>query len=249
MIDVLDKGATKRLPCPCIDYRQARIRSLTVRVTPSSDMAKRGGRIVIAIVPLSLAEAISLNQGTLPIQQLDFALLLQMPGATVSAANRTVTKTWKPKTSDIGHEFREIGSVVTPTAAQPSPTGGIAVALVYLGYQDMAGSKPDPTTLYSPEEATFNVDVSGMVDLREYGTSFIRKHPKVVFSSDSVGVIHPDNLVPVSHSLADLEISSQTIILPDRLVSEEMRCAFPGQCISEVSDFSDMRIESPDPKP
>lgn len=243
-VDVFDdQGKTFTLSCPCVDYRQARLRQMTVRFTPSSDLAKRGGRVCIAIVPLSLAEAEKLVAGTSSVQQVDFSLLLQMPGATVAPASRVVSKSWKPKTSDLGHEFRECGSSVTPTFKVQAPAGGLPICLVYLGYQDMAGSKPDPTVLYSPEEATFNIDISGAVDLREYGTSYIRRNPKQLFNTATVGVIHPDRLIPTDYPVSGLVISSERIVLSDSLVGEDLRVAFQRQGGgSSISGFSNLEV-------
>lgn len=245
-INVLDdKGAEITLSCPCIDYRQARLRQLCVRVTPSSDMAKRGGRICIAIVPLTLAEAEKAVAGTLVLTQLDFSLLIQMPGATLAPASRPVSKIWRPKSSDLGHEFRECGDSVTPTFRKQTPNGGYPVCLVYIGFQDMAGSKPDASVLYSPEEATFNVDMSGAVDLREYGTSYIRKYPRVLFNSSSVGVVHPDNLRPVDYQLQDLSRVGDCLALPDSVLCSDLKAAFGSHEPATLSGFSDLGIGSP----
>lgn len=245
-INVLDdKGAEITLSCPCIDYRQARLRQLCVKITPSSDLAKRGGRICIAVVPLTLAEAEKAAAGTLVLAQLDFSLLIQMPGATLAPASRPVSKVWRPKSSDLAHEFRECGESVTPTFKKQSPTGGLPVCLVYIGYQDMAGSKPDASVLYSPEEATFNVDLSGSVDLREFGTSYIRKYPRAMFNTNSVGVIHPDNLNPVDYQLQDLSYVGDCLALPDSVLRSDLKAAFGNHGPPTLSGFSDLAVGSP----
>lgn len=225
-VSVFDKdGKAVDIAAPALDYRQAKLRNVTVKVTPSSELAKRGGRICVAIVPLTLKEAEKIVGKLIPIQQLDFSLLVQMPGAIVASASKSVTHTWRPKSSDLGKGFLECGTTTTPTYAEQNPSQGLPVCMVYFGYQDMACSKPDASQMYAPEEAMFNVDISGMVDLREYGTSYIRKAPTCVFSSDSVGIIHPDKLIPTDFPVACLSYRNGVITLDDEFVTEEMKRA------------------------
>lgn len=238
-LTVFDKdGKTVDIVCPTLDYRQARVRSMTVKVTPSSELAKRGGRICVAVVPLTLKEAEKIVDGRIPIQQLDFSLLVQTPGAIVKPASRAITHTWRPKSSDLGKEFLECGTTTTPTYAQQSPSKGLPVCMVYFGYQDMACSKPDASQMYAPEEAMFNVDISGMVDLREYGTSYIRKAPTCVFSSDNIGVVHPDRLIPADFPLSCFSQRNGLTYLDDVFVTDEIKLSCREQDACPASSSS-----------
>lgn len=190
---------------PCIDYRQGRLRRLTVRVTPSSELAKRGGRLTLALVPVTLTEAVALGDKSYNLESISFEYLMQMPGAVTVPASRPVSKTWTPKPADYGFGFKTIGQMTAPSKEKPSVNGGDPVCFVYLGYQDMASSNAEIKELYSPEVASFNVDLSGEVALREFGRSYIRETCQNLMNAESVAVSLPGSRDRISVPASSIE--------------------------------------------
>lgn len=163
---------------PTIDYRQGKINTLTVKVTPGSELSRRAGRVSVAIAPLTLDVAQTCATDEKKIVTPTFEQLLLMPGAVTAPFGPVISQTWRPHQSDLGQQFTTLGQANKPDKDKPDYiVGGVPVLAVYVGYQDMAASTADPSALYAPEEALFNVDISGSLHLKQWGTSWIRARP------------------------------------------------------------------------
>lgn len=181
---------------PILDYKQARISMLSIRVTPGAELARRGGRVAIAVVPLTAQEvewyrptnAFGSNWRTK--DSVPFDTIVQLPGATIAPASAPMTVTWRPKTTDYGFRFLQMGVPDAPSLAEASQAsrGGDPVVKIFIGYRDFASSKPDPTTTYAPEEAMIHLDIRGHVQLTENRRVYIRPYPPRVSDTSSVAL-------------------------------------------------------------
>jgi len=185
---------------PSLDYRQGKVNTLSVKLTCGSELAKRAGRVTLALYPLSATEAAAYQQDKSSLVVPTYDELLLMPGAVTAPLGTVVSRTWSPKSCDYGHLINSLGQVSAPTAKDGSDLkGGAPVVVVCVGYQDMAASTADPSALYAPEEALFNVDVSANVNLRDWGTVYTRSLP-ISGPSDTVSCELAGSRIPIPTS-------------------------------------------------
>lgn len=165
---------------PTIDYQQGKITRFTVKLTAGSEASRRAGRVSMALSSLTRGLASRYREDATRIKVPTFDQLVLMPGAITAPFGPTLTQSWVPSVSDVGGTFTAIGQDWKPQPTDPSAEyGGEPVVALYVGYQDFACSTADPSALYAPEEALFNVDISGYLHLKQWGSSWIRARPHV----------------------------------------------------------------------
>lgn len=161
---------------PTVDYQQGKFDRLVIKLTAGSELAKRAGRVSMAITPLTLEAAVAVEEKK--IKTPSFDQLVLMPGAVTAPLGPTLTLVYVPKAGEFGSSYSTLGQPDMPNKDKPDTiTGGLNVLALHVGYQDFAASTADPSVLYAPEEALFNVDVSGAVSLKQWGTTWIRGRP------------------------------------------------------------------------
>jgi len=169
-------------------YRQVKVHTVHVRITPGSVLKERAGRISAVIIPLTWAESVKIQQGSLSdYESYQFLDIVKMPGAVTSEANRPVSLNWTPRQHEWGSEWLRVGQQETPSVGE-IPPGGLAIAVLLVGYQDLASPKPDVDKMYSADEALYNADVRASVSCREYGDSWLRPVHRTLLDPDKVAV-------------------------------------------------------------
>lgn len=236
---------------PQVDYRQGKIDSLTVKITVGAENSKRAGRICMAVVSLTESESDAFKAAKKGIPIPSFDQLLLYPGAVTGPMTCGVlSRTWRPKSSDYGMSFKQIGQDVKP--GDSNPPGGSPVVAVYVGYQDMASSNATPSTLYAPEEALFNLDIHGTVHCREWGTSWIRKWP-ITMKTDDVTMCFGRERFELDSSLLTLNdkglltanLSSLPPVIRRMIKSPDVDWSTHQLVLPTDEDFEDGEILSP----
>lgn len=204
---------------PSLDYRQGKINNLVVKVTCGSEMAKRAGRVTLAIYPLIVSEAAEYQHDHTKLVVPSYDELLLMPGAVTAPMGVVVSRGWSPRPSDFGHMVNSLGQIAAPSKRDGSDMfGGLPVVVVCVGYQDFASSSADPSALYAPEEAMSNVDVSANVSLRDWGTVYTRSVP-ITGPNDTVNCYLASERFSVPTS--SFSCSQRGLVLPLSALSRE----------------------------
>jgi hypothetical protein len=199
---------------PSIPYKQGRIASLSVNITPSAELSKRGGTIAAALVPLTREESLAYHTSTpgrdisrrdmpvvlLPTEELAFANIIDLPGAIVKPTNSNVRIRYR--TSGFAAQFHRIGSEL-PKSLEDYKLflGGPFLFKLYVAYEDRASTSEDPTQLYSPEEAMLDIKLSADVKLTEFGDTYLRWIPAVTIDANTIAVTTPETLGKIAFSL------------------------------------------------
>lgn len=169
-------------------YRQVKVSRVHVRVTPGAILKERAGRVSAVIVPLTWAESDKIQRGNLDdYAAYKFLDIIKMPGAVTVEAPRPLNLTWTPRRADWGDEWLRVGQQETPSKGE-IPAGGRPIAVLLLGYQDLAAPKPVVDDMYSADEALYNVDIRASVSCREYGDSWLRPVHRTLQNPDMVSV-------------------------------------------------------------
>lgn len=164
------------------DYKQGRVMSFTVNVSPGAELAKRAGEYVVAIVLLSVEQSMLVVDPNYPPtdgkvylpDDISFEDAMQYPNAVVCPCDKPTQLT--VLTSGNAAEWHRIGHYIE-TADTASFPGGPPIAKLVLGYRDMSSSRPDASFLYTPEESILQVEITSKMAFREPGKAFIRTSP------------------------------------------------------------------------
>lgn len=176
----------------CFDYCQGRCSEITVTITPGSELSKRAGRYVVAVVLISYDQAQRYlysvqDHRVLKLQEFTgFDSLLQYPGAISCAADKPTQISVRLS----GHSaaWHEVGSVSEPQDSS-NFSGGIPLVKILFGYRDVSASNANPKNLYSADEALIQMDVSARMSFREPGRRYIRTTPLKTLSDSTVSCI------------------------------------------------------------
>lgn len=164
------------------DYKQGRVASFTVTITPGTELARRAGEYVVAIVLLSIEQSTIVVDPNYPPKNgkvyipddVSFEDAMQYPNAVVCPCDKPTQIT--VATSGNAAEWHRIGHYIETDDTADFP-GGPPIAKLVIGYRDMSASKPDATFLYTPEEALLQVELTAKMAFREPGSAFIRTRP------------------------------------------------------------------------
>lgn len=203
-------------------YRQIKVRTVSARITPGAILKERAGRVSAVIIPLTWAESDKIQRGNLDdYASYRFLDIVKMPGARTVEAPRPITLSWTPHTADWGDEWLRVGQQETPSAGA-IPPGGRPIAVLLIGYQDLAAPKPTVDTLYSADEALYNVDIRASVSCREYGDSWLRPVHRTLQNPDTVSVsvvgAHGSWDVP----LDAFRVKGDTLLMAPEYVTDEV---------------------------
>lgn len=176
-----------------VSYNQARVSHFTFAISPGAELSRRAGRYVIAVVPLTSEQALRyVNAGVKDrickaTENVSFEQLVAYPGAVTCAADKPTRISFR--TTGYSGAWHEVGTFTKPTKSNISTlVGGYPLVKLLFAYQDMASASFTPSNLYSPDEALFQLDISGSIMLREPGEKFIREGPTMVQDTSSVNV-------------------------------------------------------------
>lgn len=164
------------------DYKQGRVSSFSISVTPGSELAKRAGEYVIAVVMLSIEQSSIVVDPNYPPTGgvvylpdiVSFEDAMQYPNAVVCPCDKPTQIT--VHTSGNAAEWHRIGHYIETADTADFP-GGPPIVKVVIGYRDMSASSPNAAYLYTPEEATLQVEMTAKMAFREPGSAFIRTRP------------------------------------------------------------------------
>lgn len=173
------------------DYKQGRVSAFTVTVSPSSELSRRAGEYVVAVVMLSIEQSTIVVDPQYPPKggkvylpdNVTFEEAMQYPNAVVCPCDKPTKIT--VETSGNAAEWHRIGHYVETEDTADFPGGPPIVKLV-IGYRDMSSSKPNATLLYTPEESMLQIEVTSKLHFREPGTCWIRTCPLRSMSEDTV---------------------------------------------------------------
>jgi hypothetical protein len=129
-----------------MDYKQARIKFLSIRIRPDAELARRGGRVAVAVVPLTEqkvqwyrpSRTYGANWKT--TDSVPFDQIVQLPGAVLSPASSPMSVGWRPKSTEYGFRVLQMGIPDTSNNAETrgASAGSDLVVEIYIGYRDFA---------------------------------------------------------------------------------------------------------------
>jgi hypothetical protein len=166
-------------------WRKARLNSLTVTVTPTSDMQGRGGILMMAVMPVTLEEAQQDAKSKINwCQQYSTPTsFMQLPNAIERSATRTCRVTYRPPAGTQSEEWMPIGIPgyqITDASHASAMTnwfrnddgavGAQPIVRIAMLYQDMAvsgaaGSTADVGPQYKANKGQFEMNCKADVSL------------------------------------------------------------------------------------
>lgn len=176
-----------------VGYTVAKVKYFKVVVTMMGAIGERAGRIAGLLVPLSREQSIEFrtkksenNTDNYPQESTSFEELTYLPGAVVAPASKGLTLKLYPSTP-FSRSPIEIGSFVTNSDA----LGGLPIAKLIVGYQDLASNEADPSTMYSLKEAVLSVEVQACMDLSlpSVNERYIRLSPPTLMARANLQVM------------------------------------------------------------
>lgn len=177
---------------PFIDYRQAIVRRISVRLTCGSPVSSRAGRFtacIINAVEEELADYMPSRKGS-PWRTIDtwsFMDVAQMPGAVVAPYGRAVALNWRPSADTYARRALQVGQRDVDGISASMIGGGKPVCRLIFGYQDFASTTSSIAGMYSPNELSPQISIRGTVELREQGRQYIRWSPPATMDTSTVG--------------------------------------------------------------
>jgi hypothetical protein len=203
-IDTITSSTSSNvLQFPKVDFKQATLQRISIRIAPSAEVAKRGGLIAAVLIPLTREESDQFEKNfpsrlvytdsaaVMPYDSFNFTQLQQFPGVVVRDASKPIliTKT----ASGFQAMCHAFGTRTRPNYNNPGAThGGPVLYKFCFGYSDLATYKPDPSERYRPEESTFHISISSVLHLSEPGKTWIRAQPYLVQNPNTVAVTTPE---------------------------------------------------------
>jgi hypothetical protein len=205
-------GPTVTLKTPFVDYKQAGVSVVQIKITPSAVIAQRGGQICAALVALTREESDAYVMGSeyqradlvseytaTPLESPSFVDIQQYPGSITKPASSSISIT--RRTKGFQAMKHRIGADNYINGVLGGTKGGPFLYKLYYGYSDMAASSGDAKQLYRAEEGMFNVSCSARVTLFECGRTFLRAFPVVTCLTNSVAICDGQGLGRVEHEL------------------------------------------------
>jgi hypothetical protein len=241
-----EKIVTKSANVPKINYRQAQLGRVSIRVSCSSELSKRAGQYCVALLPLSREESDAFVDGcerflperqalTKPEDRFTFVELQQFPRSVTKACDQSIVIHHKP--AGFTAMRHRIGYISRPNTTKDiaNQFGGPFLYKLLIGYSDMASNSSDPVGLYSADEALFNVEVSAKVDFKEPGGTFLRPRPFTAMDVGRLSVITPESCGKIVSEEAFDSLSIQDGVLQLSGVSQTLK--------QHIQQFASHRIQ------
>jgi hypothetical protein len=204
-LDTIRKtGSTVILQMPKVDFKQAKLARIHVRIAPSAEVSKRGGLVAAVLIPLTREESDQFQKNfpdrsvytdsaaVEPLDSYNFTQLQQFPNAVVRDASKPISISQHATGFQaMKHAF---GTQVKPDYDFPGKThGGPVLYKLCIGYSDLATYKADPSERYRPEESTFHISINSVLHLSEPGATWIRAQPYLAQSASYAAVTTPES--------------------------------------------------------
>lgn len=224
----------------CFDYCQGKCSSVTVTITPGSELSKRAGRYVVAIVLLTREQALRYlsevadHRVVKDTEYVGFDTLLQYPGAISCPADKPTQI--QLRTSGFSNEWHEVGSVKEPQDTSKF-SGGLPLVKVLFGYRDVASTTGAYNSLYSADESLIQMDVNASMSFKEPGRRYIRTTPLKTCSDTEVSLVMGSKTRRVPLEAVSLGETGLLEVAPEYLEDEDE--------FEIIPNLKSLRVKSP----
>jgi hypothetical protein len=145
-------------------FRQGRIMHLRVTLNPSAPLAKRGGMLAAAMLPLTLGENLDFAQTTDEKERWTFDDVCRLPRAVVQTTEKPLSLPYSPSPSDLAYKWMDLGFDRGQTETK---MGGNKSVRYIVAYMDMSSNSADVSAEYALTESAYELVIDGRVELRE----------------------------------------------------------------------------------
>lgn len=201
---VRGSGLVPILLAPKVDFKQAKLDRIHVKVAPSAEVSKRGGLLACVLIPITREESDAFQRNfpdrkdytdksfVDPQDSFTFAQLQQFPNVVIRDAVQEVSITHRASGfQSMKHAF---GTPFRPSYDHPGKThGGPVLYKFCIGYSDLASYRARPSERFRPEESTFTVTFSSTLHLSEAGMTWIRPQPYLAQDPNHLAVTTPQS--------------------------------------------------------
>lgn len=212
-----DSGTKRKI----LPFDEAKVVSIKATLSCTAKTMDKCGRMMLAILPVTETEAVSVlkdpSQVVVPSDFLGPSLTDQKFKCAVGSASRSISTSFRP--TGYNASYYRIGDPA-PGNSKTIPLGGQPVFKVFIGYQNLSTNGTLDET-YSPENASFNLSLSGRILTKGASPVAIREVP-IWSRTDQVRLICNDQTYDVSWDCVEDDKLTAAIDDQSQIIAQQL---------------------------